>query len=400
MKARWQFRFYPTPVQASELERVFGACRYVYNRMLRERTDAWHTEQRSIGYNESSAMLTQWKRDEATEWLNEVSSVPTQQALRHLQSAFTNFFNQTARYPSFRKKHDRQSAEYSRSGFRLRLDDPNNPSILVAGLGRLHIHWSRKLEITPTTVTITKNRSGRYFVSLCLETEIMKLPKTGQSIGVDLGVNRLATLSNGDRIANPKHLGRRLRRLALLQRRLAKSQKGSKRRERIRKAVAKLHEHIGNSRKDAIDKATTSLVKRFDVIHMEDLNIRGMMANHKLARSIGDAGMGMFARMMDYKCAWYGKELVKIDPFYPSSKRCNCCGHVLAQLPLNVRAWQCPECGASHDRDHNAALNIATAQGHCVEVRGEPVRRLRAKVRNRSVQRSANPHEGKPVGVC
>jgi len=370
MKVRYQFRFYPTNSQKDTLARVFGCCRYVYNRALRLRTDAWQNEQRKIGYHETSKMLTAWKREEDTKWLAEVSSVATQQALRHLQTAFINFWNKTARYPSFKKKHNRQSAEYTQHAFRY---DAGNLS--VSGLGRLDVHWSRDFESLPTTVTITKSPSGRYFVTLCLDEAVQQMPKTGKLVGVDLGVSRLATLSTGERIPNPRYLYKKQSKLKRAQRVLARKAKGSGRRERQRLKVARLHERIADARKDHLDKVTTDLVRRFDRIQIEDLNVRGMVKNHCLARAISDVGMGMFRRMLDYKCRWYGKELVLVDRWYPSSKRCSDCGHVVESLSLSVREWVCPECGVLHDRDENAAKNLKYAEGHSVKARGETVRR-------------------------
>ena len=393
VKTRYRFRFYPTISQSQELSRVFGCCRYVYNWALQLRSEAWRTEQKRINYNDTSALLTALKKQEATKWLSDVSCVPTQQSLRHLQTAFLNFWAKRGRYPTFKKKRNKQSAEYTCSAFKW---DPTNRNLIISGLGRLNIRWSRSFKSAPTTVTIIKEPSGRYYVTLCLDEVVEKFPKTGKTIGVDLGVNRLATLSNGERIANPKYLGGNLSKLARLQRILARRKKGSGRWQQQRVKVARLYEHIGNSRSDTLHKLTTDLVKRFDVISIEDLNVKGMLGNHCLARSIADVGMGMFRSQVTYKTERYGKELKVVDRFFPSSKMCSGCGYVVEKLPLDIREWTCPKCGAHHDRDENAAINIEVAEGHSVSARGGEVRRLRASAPRRTLRRNVN----QPKGTC
>ena len=367
------------------LARVFGSCRWTYNTMLRIRTDAYANGEK-INYVRSSAVFTQLRHAPETKWLEEISSVPTQQALRHLQSAFQAFFDKRGKYPTFKKKRDKQAAEYTVSGFKYKDGD-----LSIAQLGKLDVRWSRKFASSPTTVTITKSTAGRYYVTLVLDEKIEHLPKTHASVGIDLGVNRLATLSNGERIPNLKHLQSKLKKLAHAQRIMARRKKGSGRRERARIAVAKIQEAIADSRNDYLQKVTTDLVRRFDTIAIEDLNVRGMVKNHCLARSISDAGFGAFARMLEYKCEWYGKTLVKIDRFFPSSKRCFDCGHIVESLPLSIREWTCPECGVIHDRDENAARNILAA-GHAVSAQGGRVRRKEASASKRSVRRTVNRH--------
>lgn len=358
-KLRYRFRCYPTPGQEQTLARTFGACRFVYNWALRLRTDSYRAGV-TVNYNASSAALTALKKQPEFAWLNEISCVPTQQALRHLQDAYRRFFEHQSKFPSFKKKHGDQSAEYTRSAFTW---DAGNRNLTLAKVGRLKVRWSRTFTSEPTTVTITKDRAGRYFVTLVLDEPIQPLPKTGQDVGIDLGINRLATLSNGERIANPKHTARYARKLARAQRVMARRKAGSHRREQARQRVAKIQAHIADTRQDHLHKVTTDLVRRFDVICIEDLNVRGMVRNHCLAKSISDASFGAFAAMLGYKCAWYGKTLVKIDRFFPSSKTCSVCGHISESMPLDVREWTCPECGTAHDRDENAAKNIL-AVGH------------------------------------
>jgi putative transposase len=227
---------------------------------------------------------------------------------------------------------------------------------------------------------------------LVLDEKIATLPKTGAAVGIDLGINRLATLSTGERIPNPKHLSKRTKQLARAQRVLARRKKGSSRRAKQVLKVARIHARIADSRADYLNKVTTDLVRRFDVICMEDLNVRGMVRNHCLARSLSDASFGAFRSMVEYKCGWYGKELKLVDRFFPSSKRCSACGHVVESLPLDIRQWTCPECGASHDRDENAACNILMAAGGqpVTTARGAGARPRKATASRGIPRRSAN----------
>ena len=245
-KVRYKFRFYPTPEQERELARVFGCVRFTYNWALQLRTDAYRNGT-SLNYNATSAALTQLKKQEETAWLHEVSCVPTQQSLRHLQIAFKNFFDKRGGYPTFKKRRGKQSAEYTRSAFKF---DSESNALTVSGLGKLKVRWSRAFGSAPTTITITKDCSGRYFVTLCLEESFEELPKTGESIGVDLGINRLATLSDGERIANPKHSNHRRKDLTHQQRHLARKTKGSARGEKQRRKVARVHARIADTRED------------------------------------------------------------------------------------------------------------------------------------------------------
>lgn len=370
MKLCYRFRFYPTLEQEQKLSRIFGATRFVYNWALKLRTDSYRAGQ-TINYHTSSAALTILKKKPGHEWLKEISSVPTQQALRHLQSAFKNYFEKRSAYPRFKKKHGKQSIEYTRSAFKW---NTNTQRLTVSQLGSLQVRISRRFKSNPTTLTITKSPSGRYFVTLVLNEPKTDLPKTGQTVGVDLGVNRLATLSTGEYIPNTKTLGKYLCKLAHEQRTLSRRVRGSCRYERQRIKVARLHEKIANTRQDYLHKFTTDLVRRFDVICIEDLNVRGMIQNHHLARSLSDASLGMVRMLLEYKCAWYGRDLKKVDRFFPSSKQCWVCGHILESLHLSVRSWMCPNCHTLHDRDENASQNILAA-GHAVSARGGRIRR-------------------------
>lgn len=373
MKVCYTYRFYPTTAQTHELSKVFGCSRYVYNWALRLRTDAWANGEK-INYNQSSAALTALKKTAEHQWLNEVSCVPLQQSLRNLQTAFSNFFAGRTKYPQFKSKRDKQSAEYTTSAFKYR-----DGVLSLAKIGELKVRWSRPFTSNPTTVTVSKTQSGRYYVSLVLDETPQHFAKTGESIGVDLGINRLATLSNGERIPNLKFTRTYEKKLAKAQRLLSRKTKGSGRWNRQRIKVARIHEKLSNARIDHLNKVTTNLVRRFDMIAVEDLNVRGMVRNRKLSKHISDASFGRFVLMLEYKCSWRGKQLVKIDRFFPSSKRCSCCGYVSKGMGLDIRSWECPECKSEHDRDENAAKNILKfAVGQTVNAHGATVRPLQA----------------------
>ncbi|QYC40169.1 putative transposase [Nonomuraea coxensis DSM 45129] len=359
MKRAYKYRFHPTPEQAAELVRTFGCVRLVYNKALEERTRAYTVEGRGVSYAESSAALTAWKKTPELAFLREVSSVPLQQTLRHLQAAFANFFARRAKYPTFKsRKRSRASAEYTRSGFRWR-----DGRLTLAKMGApLDIVWSRPLPegAVPSTVTISRDPAGRWFVSLLVEEKIAPLPPVERSIGVDAGLTALLTLSSGEQIANPRHERRERRRLARAQRALARKEKGSKNRAKARLRVAKVYARIADRRRDHLHKVTTRLVRDNQVIAVEDLSVRNLVRNRRLARAVSDAGWRELRRMLEYKATWYGRTLVVADRWFPSSKLCSACGTLRNDLPLSVRAWACA-CGTVHDREVNAARNLLAA---------------------------------------
>ncbi|WTZ28219.1 transposase [Microbispora sp. NBC_01389] len=359
VKRAYKYRFYPTPEQASGLARTFGCVRLVYNKALEERTRAYTLEGRRVSYAESSAALTAWKRTEELAFLAEVSSVPLQQALRHLQAAFAHFFAKRARYPTFKsRKKSRASAEYTRSAFRYR----DGRLTLAKMDGPLDIVWSRPLPqgAQPSTVTVSKDAAGRWFVSLLVEQTIDPLDPVGNTVGVDAGITALVTLSTGEKIPNPRHERADRRKLAKAQRALARKTAGSSNRARARVKVARLHARIADRRRDFLHKLSTRLVRENQTVVIEDLTVRAMVKNHSLARAVSDASWRQLRSMLAYKATWYGRELVVIDRWFPSSKLCSACGALRKSMPLNVRAWECA-CGAVHDRDVNAARNVLAA---------------------------------------
>ena len=359
IKRAYRFRFYPTPTQREILARTFGCTRFVYNHMLRLRSDAWMNEHKSVGYHTTSAMLTQLKKEPDHLWLNDVSSVPLQQSLRHLQTAFNNFFAKRSLYPAFKSKWDKQSAEYTTSAFKW-----DGKTLTLAKMSEpLAIVWSRTLPKAAkvTTVTVSKDAAGRYFVSLLCDDAVCAKRRVSAQVGIDLGLAHFAVLSTGEKVEAPKVFRRYEARLVVLQRRAAKKQKGSANWAKARLKVAKLHARIADTRANFLHQLSSRIVRENQVIAVESLAVCNMKKNRSLAKSISDAGWGEFLRQLEYKAAWYGRTVVGIDRWYPSSKRCHDCGHTVSALPLNVREWVCPECGAIHDRDVNAARNILTA---------------------------------------
>jgi putative transposase len=333
-------------------------------------------------------MLTEWKKLSELDFLGRVSCVPLQQGLRNLQKAFTNFWAGRAKYPRFKKKRNGGSAEFTRSAFRWK----DGQLFLAKCSEPLPIRWSRMLPkgCEPTTVTVKLDASGRWFVSLLVEDPTVKeLPKTEKAVGieastplslnpersrgVDVGLTSLVATSDGEKIANPKHFKRLRAKLRKAHASLSRRVKGSNNREKARKQVAKIQAQISDARKDFLHKLTTRLVRENQTIAVEDLAVKNMLKNHKLAQHIADASWGELVRQLDYKCQWYGRTLVKIDRWFPSSKRCGKCGHIVEELPLDVREWDCPKCGTRHDRDINASGNILAA-GLAVSVCGANVR--------------------------
>ena len=378
VKRAFKYRFNPTGEQAAQLSRTFGCVRLVYNKALEERTAAWYGEQRRISYVQSSAALTQWKKTEELAFLTQVSSVPLQQALRHLHTAFGNFFAKRARYPRFKsRKKSRASAEYTRSGFTWRAG-----RLTLAKMAEpLDISWSRPLPqgTEPTTATVSRDAAGRWFVSLLCEDTVTPAAPTANAVGLDAGITSLVTLSTGEKITNPKHERRDRARLARAQRELSRKTKGSANGEKARRKVARVHARIADRRRDFLHKLSTRLVRENQTVVIEDLTVRNLLKNGRLARAISDAAWTDLRMMLEYKCAWYGRELVLIDRFFPSSKLCGTCGTVREKLPLNVRAWTCDR-GTVHDRDVNAARNILAA-GPAASASGDGVRPQRESSR-------------------
>jgi len=408
IKRAYKFRFYPTDEQAKELARTFGCARFVYNHFLRVRTDSWYNERKRITYHDTSSMLTRLKREPEFSWLSEVSSVPVQQSLRHLQTAFANFFSRRSGYPTVHSKRGTQSATYVATGFSF---DPASRTLLLAKMKEpLAIRWSRTIpgKARATSVTVSRDSANRYFVSILCDDQVDPLPPLDSRIGIDMGLNHFLATSAGEKVPATNWYRKHEKKLARLQRAQARKMESAKLRAGIPKGKAiprgtripksrnwlkdqhrinRLHAKIADSRNDFQHKLSTRLIRENQTISIETLSVKTMSRSAKgttehpgrkvrqksgLNKSLLDASWSEFVRQLEYKAAWYGREVIGIDRWYPSSKRCSSCGHILKALPLRTRSWSCPECGTHHDRDINAARNIL-AVGLAVSALGEQV---------------------------
>ena len=366
-------RLYPTPELEQYLNRLFAGTRKVWNVSLGLRSAAWKDHGQSMTGVDVSRLLPEWKTSEELGWLADLPAVPLQQVLRNQDQAFKNFFDSHSgkrkgplvRYPRFKTRNHRQSARFTKGAFRV-LD--NGRLVLAKAPEALVARWSTPIPAhnTVTSVTVSKDPAGRFFASLQIETAFAPLPVTGQSVGVDLGVKTLAVTSDGQEFGNPKHLRRREWRLARYQRVMARrkpkpGQVASRNYRKAQRRVAGQHVKVADARRDYLHKTTTELIRRYDVIVLEDLNVSGMVKNHCLAKAISDASFGEFRRQIEYKAAWYGRRVVIINRFHPSSRLCSDCGWKNSQLKLSDREWVCLDCGTLHDRDLNAAKNILAA---------------------------------------
>ena len=354
MNKSFKVRVYPTKEQQVLLEKTFGANRFVYNYFLNLKSKLYEFYKINLSYNNSSKMLTELKKQKT--WLKEVDSVSLQQTLRDLDSAYQNFFSGRAKYPKFKRKDDKNSY---RTNQNIKI---NNRYITVPKIGELRFRDNYNFEdkniLKIYNVTISKTTSGKYYASISAEVYIKTFEKANQSVGIDLGLKDFAIFSDGDKITNPKFFIHTQKKLAKMQRKLSKKVYGSQNYLKYRVKVAKFYEKIKNQRLDFLHKLSTNLVKTYDIICIENLNIKGFMKS-KLAKSFQDVSLYEFVRQLEYKAMWYGKTLSKVDRFYPSSQLCSNCGYKNRDVKnLSVREWTCPKCKVHHDRDINSAINI------------------------------------------
>lgn len=357
MNKTFEYRIYPNASQQELMQKTFGACRWVYNKVLSMRKEEYATNGKTKSTNSYITLIPQWKKSEAP-WLSEVDSMALQQSLRNLDGAYKNFFRNPNEvgFPKFKPKHA------SRKSYRTnRIAIINDKHVKLPKLGLVKARIGRPIEGRILSATVKQVASGKYYVTVCCaDVPAPQMPQGSVEVmGIDAGVHDLMVRSDGVKVANPKSFAKAKRKLAREQRRLSRKRKGSANYAKQRRKVALVREKIANRRKDAIHKATTNAVRESQAIAVEDLNIKGMLSNHRLAKAVSDASMGAMLRQLEYKCAWYGRGFVKVDRFYPSSKTCGECGAVYDGLTLAMREWSCPECGRIHDRDLNAARNIA-----------------------------------------
>lgn len=350
-----KFRAYPNIEQQNFLNKTFGCCRLIYNMGLAMRKDAYSNDQK-IGYKQTSAMLTDLKKQDAYAFLKETDSIALQQSLRDLDCAFKKFFEKRARHPQFKSKHNHhQSYRTINQGDNIRIV---GKYIKLPKLGYLKIRQSMEVGYIHN-ITVERTASGKYFVVLNVDFEPEFRPNNGGTIGIDVGIKEFYTDSNGNSVHNPKYLEKSMHKLAREQRRLSRKKKDSNNRCKQRIKVARVHEKITNQRNDFLQKQSTILVRENQAICIEDLNTKGMIRNHKLAKSIASASWSKFFTMLEYKASWYGADLIKVPTMYPSSQTCRCCGYKNPVVKrLSVRKWECPVCHTVHDRDTNAAINI------------------------------------------
>ena len=361
MLRAYKYRIYPTDEQKVLFAKTFGCCRFVYNWALNLKIEAYKLEKKSVAYKEvQNRMVNELKKE--NQWLTEVNSQALLNSIRNLDTAYKNFFRDThaVGFPRFKSRKNRQSFQCPQHCS----VDFGKGTVSIPKAKDIPAVLHRRFKGIVKTVTVSMTPSGKYFASVLVDTAIQELPVSpiqgDTALGIDLGIKSLAVCSDGRTFDNPKNLQHSLDRLALLQKRLSRKQKGSANRNKARIRVARLQEHIANCRKDNLHKITHVLTHDSQVrtLCMENLNVKGMQSNHHLAQAVGDASFGMFLTMLEYKCRWYGVNLVKIDRFAPSSKTCGQCGYVYKGLKLSERSWTCSECGTHHDRDFNAACNI------------------------------------------
>ena len=357
MEKAYKFRIYPNKTQEILIQKTFGCVRFVYNYFLDKRITAYKEDKVTLTFNKCSKELTELKQE--LTWLKEPDKCSLQNALKHLDIAFQNFFNrENVGYLKFKSKKNRHKSY--KTNFTNNNIAFERGKIKLPKIGKVRIRDKQIPQGRILNATVSQTPSGKYFVSICC-TDVDKpdFIRTDRYVGIDLGIRDFVITSDGDKYSNPKYLRQSLNKLAKLQRELSRKTRGGFNWDKARIRVARLYERITNQRKDMLNKLSSELVRKYDVICIEDLQVSNMIKNHNLAQSISDASWSEFVRQLEYKSKWYGKELIKVDRFFPSSQTCNVCGYInKATKNLAVRTWICPNCNAKHDRDINASINI------------------------------------------
>jgi putative transposase len=364
MKQRYRFRLYPHPHQQVALARAFGCARVVWNDALAKSRELYAAGQKTSYPVLANLCITQAKQTPERQWLAEPSNVVLQQSVRDLDQAYRNWWaslkgkrkGAKVKPPRFKKRRGAQSVRFMSHVF-----STGERTLTLSKIGPVPIEWSRDLPSDPSSVTVIRDASGRFFASFVVEVEPTLLPANGKAVGIDLGLASLAVTSDGEKLAPPKFLRSALKRLRRLQRNLKHKQRGSNRLAIARRKVAKLHAKVGDRRLDYLHQLSTRLIRENQTVVLEDLNVSGMLKNRKLARSIADAGWRQLRILLESKAEQYGREVVVINRWLPTSQVCSTCGHHDGKKDLSIREWQCPSCGTVHDRDINAALNILAA---------------------------------------
>jgi putative transposase len=366
VEKRYNFRIYPTEEQEAQIQKNFGCCRFVYNYYLIKRMDVYEKERRILGLNECGLDLTQLKKTEGYEWLMEADANALLAALKDLDLAFKAFFRRVKQggapgFPRFKRKRDQKKSYKSRKNTERSNIELADNHIKLTKLGWTRCKGSRPLEGRILSATVSQTRSGKYFVSLCCtETEPHPLPKTGADVGLHLGIRDLAATSDGERIENPRFFERSEEKIARLRRRLSRKPKDSQNREKARIKMARAYERVANQRNDFLNKLSTRLVRDYDRIYVKELKTAEVMKDRRFAKWIADAGWGGLMERLAYKCSWYGKTLILVNEMFPSAQTCSACGFVNPEVKgkSGLREWDCPACGAHHDRGVNAARNV------------------------------------------
>ena len=352
-----KIRAYPTKAQKILIDKTLGCCRLIYNKGLDARKTAYENGI-SIGYNETSKMLTAWKHQPEFAFLKEPDSIALQQALRDLDRAFTNFFEKRAGYPCFKKKHDTHQSYRTMNNKKTGSIRVTGHYIRIPKIGEVRVKQTVNVSNINHAV-IERTPTGKYYIVLNVEFQPDDIQIPNTAIGIDMGLHDFYTDSNGNKVENPKYLERSNKKLVRAQRQLSRKIKGSKNREKQRKLLARIHEKIANQRNDFLQKESSRLIRENQTICVEDLSVCKMLKNHKLARAISSVSWSSFFQMLEYKASWHGNRIVKIPRFFASSQLCHCCGHKNSEVKdLKIRKWECPYCHAHHDRDINASINI------------------------------------------